>query len=91
MQPRDHHAQVVTEIFGCGVNGEMVDGGPEVELASGGMAFEAAVAVSLQIDPELAASGVRGAMDRARTTQPSAVAATGHKAYQQQDLLDGDL
>jgi hypothetical protein len=64
---------------------------PEIELASGGMALEAAVAVSLQIDPELAALGMPGSMNRARTTQPTAVAATGDKAYEQQDLLDRDL
>jgi hypothetical protein len=69
----------------------MMDRRPEVELASGRMALEAAVAVRFQIGPELAALGMLGAMDRARTTQPSAVAATGHKAYQQQDLHDGDL
>ena len=82
---------MVTEVFGCGVNGEVMHGRPEVELTSSGMALEAAVAVSLKIDPDLAAWGTPGAMDRARTTQPPAVAATEHEAYQQQDLLDGDL
>jgi hypothetical protein len=82
---------VVAEVYGCGVDGEMMDRRPEVELASGRMALEAAVAVSFQIGPELTASGMPAAMDRARTTQPSAVAATGHIAYEQQDLLDRDL
>jgi hypothetical protein len=82
---------VVAEVFGCRVNGEVMDRRPEVKLASGRIPFEAAVAVSVQIGPELTASGMLAAMDRARTTQPSAVAATGHIAYEQQDLLDRDL
>jgi hypothetical protein len=48
----------MTKVFGCGVDGEMMDRSPQVELASGGMALEAAVAMGLQINPELMALGM---------------------------------
>jgi hypothetical protein len=62
------------------MDGEVMGRRPEVELTSGGMALEAAVAVSRQIDPELAALGMLGSMYRAGTTQPTTVAAAGDKA-----------
>ena len=68
-----------------------MDRGPQVELASGGMALEAAVAMRRQIDPEVAALGTVGLVDRARAAEPTAVAATGDEAQERQDLLDRDL
>jgi hypothetical protein len=43
----------MAEVLGRGVNGEAMDRCPEVELASGGTALEAPVAMGLQINPEL--------------------------------------
>jgi len=64
---------------------------PQVELTSGGMALEAAVAVSRQIDPEVAALAVAGLVYRARAAEPMAIAMTGDEAQERQDLLDRDL
>jgi len=64
---------------------------PQVELASGGMALEAAVAVSRQIDPELTALAAAGLVDWAWATKPAAIVVRGDEAQERQDLLDRDL
>ena len=65
--------------------------GPQIELASGRVALEAAVAIGRQINPEFAALGTAGLVDRTRAAEPTAVVATGDEAQERQDLLDGDL
>ena len=82
---------MLTEFFGCGMSGETTGRCPQVELASGGMALEAAVAIRRQIDPEVAALRTAGLVDRARATEPMAIAATGHEAQKCQDLPHGNL
>ena len=66
-------------------------GCPQVELASGGMALEAAVAIRRQIDPEVTALAAAGSVYRARAAEIMAIAATGDEAQECQDLPDGDL
>ncbi len=56
-EARDRDAKASAEVFGCGMHGEVMDGRPQVELAAGGMALEAAVTMRRQIDPEVAALG----------------------------------
>jgi hypothetical protein len=51
---------MLAEVFGGGVDGEVLCRRPQVELASGGMALEAAVAMGRQIDPELTTLGATG-------------------------------
>jgi hypothetical protein len=45
LEPRDGKDEAAAEVFGGGVEGETMDGGPEVELPSGGVTLEAAVAM----------------------------------------------
>ena len=90
-EPRDRDTKASAEVFGCGMHGEVMGGRPQVELASGGMALEAAVAMRRQIGPEVAALRTAGLVYRARATEPTAVAATGDEAQERQDLLDRDL
>ena len=73
------------------MHGEVTGGRPQIKLTAGGVALEAAVAIGYQIDPELAALAADGLVDRARATEPTAVAASGNEAQQRQDLVDGDL
>lgn len=79
------------EVFGCGMDGEVMNRYPQVKLASGRMALEAAVTIRRQIDPEVATLGIIGLMDRARAAKRTAVAATGDEAQERQDLCDRDL
>ena len=88
---RDGDTEASAEIFGCGMYGELMDGRPQVELAAGGVTLEAAVAMSRQIDPEVAALATAGLVYRARAAEPMAVAATGDEAQERQNLLDRDL
>ena len=89
--PWDGDAETTTEGLGGGMDGELIGCCPQVELAAGGVALEAAVAIAYQIGPELAALAAPGLVDRARAAEPAAVTARGDEAQQRQDLLDGDL
>jgi hypothetical protein len=62
------------------MDGELLGCRPQVELASGGMALEAAVAMGRQIHPELTAFGTTGLVYGTRAAEPTTVAATGDEA-----------
>ena len=89
-KPRDRDAEASAEVFGRGMDWEVLGRRPQVELASGGMALEAAVAMGGQIDPEVTALGMARLVDGARAAEPMAVAATWDEAQERQDLLDRD-
>ena len=90
-QVRDRDSKTVAEIPGGGVDAQIVDGGPQVELRSRRVATEATVAMAAEMDGEDPALHVAVAMDRARATQARTTAGRGHEAQQVQHLLDGDL
>jgi hypothetical protein len=81
----------LAEIFGRGMDRKVLCCRPQVELASGGMALEAAVAMGRQIDPKVTALRMARLVDGARAAEPTAVAATWDEAQERQDLLDRDL
>ena len=82
---------MLTEIPGGGVDAQTVDGSPQVELGSGGVAAEAAVAMAAEMDREDPASRSGVTMDRAWAAEARTLRARGHEAHQVQHLLDGDL
>ena len=48
-------AETEAKIFSGGMHEEVTGGRPQIELAAGGVALEAAIPIGYQIDPELAA------------------------------------
>lgn len=90
-EPRYRDTETLAEVFGCGMDGEVLNRYPQVKLAPGRMALEATVTIRCQIDPEVAALGIIGLMDRARAAKRTAVATTGDEAQESQDLFDRDL
>ena len=81
----------MTEISGGGVNAQIVDGGPQVELCSRRVATEAAEAMAAEMDREDPALRLVVTVDWAGAAQARTVAGCGHEAQQVQYLLDGDL
>jgi hypothetical protein len=73
------------------MDGELLGRRPQVELASGRMALEAAVALGRQIHPELTALGTTGLVYGTRAAERTAVAAAGDETQERQDLFDRDL
>ena len=61
------------------MHGEPVNGRPQIELASGRVAFEAAVAMGRQINPEVAALPTAGSVYWTWATKPRAIAARGRE------------
>lgn len=84
-------AKTGAEVGSGGGDGQAVDGGPQVELGSGGMAVEAAVTVAAEMDGEDSAARPGVAVDRAGATQARAAACGGNEVQQVQHLPDWDL
>jgi hypothetical protein len=82
---------MLAEVFSSGMDGEVMDGSPQIELASGGMALEAAIAMGRQINPEVAAVGTAGLVYGTGTAKPRAVSATWGESQESQYLFHRHL
>ena len=74
-RPRDAVSQGVTEVDHGGVEGLLVDSGPEFQLISVAVTFVAVVALAPQVDGERSSAGRGGAVNGARAVE--LIASTG--------------
>ncbi len=70
---------MLAEMLGGSVDAQIVDSSPQVELGSGGVAAEAAVAMIAKMDREGPASRPGVTMDRAGAAQTRTLAGRGHE------------
>src|SRR5208282_611355 len=82
---------MLAEILGSSVDAQAVNGGPQVELGSGRVAAEAAVAMTAEMDREDPALRRGVSVDRTRAAQTRTLARRGHEVQQAQHLLDSDV